>query len=273
MLTRVRHHLSHEILQHRRQLREKMLLCFIVPLIAMTAAKTHGQENKPAPPRWTYQGEEDPEHWGDLDASFGACKLGRVQSPIDIRNAEKSDLDPVQFNYQVSPLKIIDNGHSILATYAPGSFITVGGHQYGLKQFHFHHPSEEKVDGKAFDMVVHLVHADADGKLAVVAVLLKVGSPNATIRTLWDNLPQEKNVASTPENITIDAGRLLPADHGYYTFEGSLTTPPCTEGVVWFVLKSPLSISADELDVFAKVYPLNARPTQPLNSRIVKETE
>jgi carbonic anhydrase len=250
-----------------------MLLGLIFALIAATVATTYPQENKPAPPHWTYQGDEDPQHWGDLDASYATCKLGHQQSPIDIRKAEKADLDPIQFNYQASPLKIVDNGHTVMVTYAPGSSITVGGHSYVLKQFHFHHPSEEKVNGKSFDMVVHLVHADGDGKLAVVAVLLKAGSPNSTIQALWGNLPTEKNVAASMDNVTINAAQLLPVDHGYYTFMGSLTTPPCTENVTWFVLKSPQTISTNQLDAFAKVYPLNARPTQSLDGRTVQETK
>jgi carbonic anhydrase len=154
-----------------------MSLCLIVPLVAVSITRIHAQDNKPAPPHWTYQGEEDPHYWGDLDASYARCKLGHQQSPIDIRNTEKSELDPIQFSYHASPLKIINNGHTVMVTYAPGSSIVVGKHQYDLKQFHFHHPSEEKLDGKASDMVIHLVHADVEGKLAVVAVLVKVGSP------------------------------------------------------------------------------------------------
>jgi carbonic anhydrase len=258
----------------RRKSVKRILLCFAVVQIVAIVVTARAQENKPAPPHWTYQGgEEDPQHWGDLDTAYATCKLGRQQSPIDIRKAEKADLDPIQFNYQASPLKIIDNGHTVMVTYAPGSSITVGGHQYSLKQFHFHHPSEEKVNGKSFDMVVHLVHADAEGKLAVVAVLLNVGGSNATIHTLWDNLPKEKNIASSTDNVTVNAAQLLPTDHGYYTFAGSLTTPPCSESVTWFVLKSPLTISTDQLEAFAKVYPLNARPTQPLNDRTVRETK
>jgi carbonic anhydrase len=253
---------------------QRTLLGFVVPFIAVTVAATLPQDNKPAPPHWTYQGgEEDPRHWGDLDASYATCKLGHQQSPIDISKTEKSVLDPILFSYHASPLKIIDNGHTVMVTYTLGSSIAVGGHEYSLKQFHFHHPSEEKVNGKSSDMVVHLVHADAEGKLAVVAVLLKVGSPNSTIQTLWDNLPKEKNVTRSMDNVIINATQLVPADHGYYTFMGSLTTPPCAENVTWFVLKSPLTISADEVDAFAKVYPLNTRPTQPLNDRTVRETK
>ncbi|HXZ78715.1 MAG TPA: carbonic anhydrase family protein [Terriglobales bacterium] len=230
-------------------------------------------QQKTSPPHWTYTGAEGPEHWGDLDPSFTTCKTGKEQSPIDIRNPQKASLPRIQFDYQPAPLKIIDNGHSIQVNYSSGSTITVGDHKYELKQFHFHHPSEEKINGQPSDMVAHLVHADAEGKLAVVAVLLKKGQANSAIQTIWDHLPREKGVETPVEGITINAADLLPEKLGYYTFAGSLTTPPCTEGVTWYVLKSSKTLSAQQVDAFAKPYPMNARPTQPLNGRVVKETE
>ena len=122
-------------------------------------------------------------------------------------------------------------------------------------------------------MAAHLVHADDSGKLAVVAVLLEPGMANATIQSVWDNLPKEKDAARAVDNVRVDAGNLLPQDHGYYTFAGSLTTPPCSEDVTWFVLKTPATISAAELAAFTRLYPLDARPVQPLYGRVVKETE
>jgi carbonic anhydrase len=166
---------------------------------------------------------------------------------------------------------VIDNGHSIQVNYAPGSSIDVGGTRYELVQFHFHKPSEEKIDGKAHAMVAHLVHKGADGKLAVIGVLLDAGGTNPTIDTIWKNLPQEKGKEATV-NATIDAATLLPADHGYYTFQGSLTTPPCSEDVRWFVLKTPLKIAGSEITAFGKIYPMNARPSQPLNGRTLEAT-
>jgi len=223
-------------------------------------------------PHWSYGGDTGPAQWGSLEEDYSPCSLGKTQSPIDIRDeiAKKADLPAITFDYKASPLEIIDNGHTIQINYAPGSSITVGGKRYDLVQFHFHKPSEEKINGKGFDMVAHLVHKDADGKLAVVAVLLEAGANNPFIKTLWDNLPKEKDAKTAVDAVKIDVADLLPKNRAYYTFAGSLTTPPCSEGVTWFVLKHPSTVSKDEVARFASVYPMNARPTQPLNGRDVR---
>jgi len=220
---------------------------------------------------WSYGKHGGPAEWGELDKAFASCQLGKVQSPIDIRDAKAADLPPITFDYKPAPLKLIDNGHTIQVNYAPGSTIDVGGTRYELVQFHFHKPSEEKIDGKAHAMVAHLVHKGSDGALAVVAVLLDKGQDNPTLRAIWANLPKQKD-KEIAAPATIDAAALLPADKGYYTFAGSLTTPPCSEGVRWFVLKTPMTLAASELTAFAKLYPMNARPTQPLNGRAVEAT-
>lgn len=156
-----------------------------------------------------------------------------------------------------------------MINYGPGSYMSVGGKKYFLKQFHFHRPSEEKINGKSYAMAVHLVHADEAGKLAVVAVLLQKGEDNALVHELWKDLPHQKEKEEFLNNVQIDADGLLPADHRYYTFSGSLTTPPCSEDVTWFVLKHPVSVSAAEIRQFAKLYRNDARPTQPLYDRVV----
>jgi carbonic anhydrase len=171
------------------------------------------------------------------------------------------------------PLNIIDNGHTVQENYAPGSTLTVGGKSYTLKQFHFHHPSEEHMNGRPYDMVAHLVHSDADGRLAVVAVFLKKGEANTFLDSVWRNIPSEKGKEVAVSSVTINLEDLLPADRGYYTFTGSLTTPPCSEGVTWYVLKHSVSLSGDQLAAFAKLYPNNARPIQPLNGREILETK
>jgi carbonic anhydrase len=220
---------------------------------------------------WSYGKHGGPAEWGELDHAFASCQLGKVQSPIDIRGAKAADLPGIKFDYKPAPLRLIDNGHTIQVNYPPGSTIDVGGTRYELVQFHFHKPSEEKIDGKAHAMVAHLVHKGSDGALAVVAVLLDKGQDNPTLRAVWSNLPKQKEKeVSAPA--TIDAAALLPADKGYYTFAGSLTTPPCSEGVRWFVLKSPMTLAESELTAFAKLYPMNARPTQPLNGRAIEAT-
>jgi carbonic anhydrase len=220
---------------------------------------------------WSYGEHGGPAEWGELDKGFAACKLGKVQSPIDIRGAKATDLPAIKFVYKPSPLKLIDNGHTIQVNYAPGSSIEVDGERYELVQFHFHKPSEEKINGKAHDMVAHLVHKAADGRLAVVAVLLDKGGANPTIDTIWKNLPSTKEKEVSVKT-SIDVAKLLPADKGYYTFAGSLTTPPCSEQVRWFVMKSPVKITEGEIAAFGKIYPMNARPTQPVNGRSIQST-
>ena len=231
-----------------------------------------GQEQKPEHV-WTYGGPLGPDHWGDLKPEFAACKDGHRQSPINIQSPQPADLPAIEFDYKPSPLRIVDNGHTILITYAPGSFIRVGDKRYELKQFHFHRPSEEKINGRGFDMVAHLVHADAAGNLAVVAVLLDRGSDNPLIHEIWNDLPKEKDKEAAFDQIQIDLSQLLPVSRGYYTFPGSLTTPPCSENVTWFVLKQPVTITDAEVARFAILYSNDARPIQPLNGRVVLETK
>jgi carbonic anhydrase len=224
---------------------------------------------------WSYSGETGPAQWAALESDYSSCGFGKLQSPIDIHDkvARKGSLPAIAFDYKPSPLKIIDNGHTIQVDYAPGSFIAVQGKRYELVQFHFHKPSEEKINGKSADMVAHLVHKNTDGNLAVVAVLLKTGQANKLVETLWKNLPAEKERETVVEGVQVNAADLLPGKKaGYYTFTGSLTTPPCSEGVTWFVLKTPTSISNSEVARFAHLYPMNARPTQPLNGREIRAT-
>jgi len=239
--------------------------------IAVVPAISRAQESHA--PHWAYEGEEGPQHWGSLDPSFATCMTGHRQSPIDITQAKFADLPALKFDYNAVPLSIIDNGHTIMINYAPGSTLAVGGKTYTLKQFHFHHPSEEHIDGKGFDMVAHLVHADADGNLAVVAILFKTGTPNPLLETLWKNIPSEKDKTVEISAVSVNVKDLLPPEHGYYTFSGSLTTPPCTEGVTWYVLKSTASLSNEQLTAIGKVYPHNNRPTQELAHREVLESK
>jgi carbonic anhydrase len=161
------------------------LLVSIPALTLALIALTSAQEHKPG--HWGYDGDEGPSHWGTLQPEFATCKTGHRQSPIDIRNPQKSGLPAIQFEYKSSPLHIIDNGHTIMINYAPGSSIRVGDKQYTLKQFHFHRPSEEKIDGKSDKMDIHLVHADQNGSLAVVAIQLVTGVDNPVVKELWND--------------------------------------------------------------------------------------
>ena len=240
-----------------------MLLAF-----AALIALQHGQL-----PHWEYQGTHGPEYWGTLDKAYSACVSGKQQSPINISRVKPAPLPALAFDYKRSPLRIIDNGHTIQVNYAPGSFFTFGDQRYELQQFHFHHPAEERVDGKAYPMVAHLVHKNAAGKIAVVAVLLSQGNASAFLERLWSYVPKEKGQEVSPQGVSIDLNELLPPTRGYFTFAGSLTTPPCSEGVTWFVLKQPVPASKEAIEVFAEKYPHNARPLQPMNGRVILETQ
>jgi carbonic anhydrase len=224
---------------------------------------------------WSYGGAKGAEHWGDLDPDYAACRDGKEQSPIDIRSAEKTDLPAIRFEYKSGPLNIINNGYTaVRVDYVhSGNFLIVGDKRYELKQFHFHRPSEEYIQGKPYDMVLHLMHADSDGKVAGVAVLLKAGSANATIRQLWKYMPKTAGKLEEIPGVEVNPANLLPHDTGYYIYQGSQTAPPCTEGVTWFVLKTPMEISTEQVNAFAKLYPHDVRPVQPLNGRVVKESQ
>jgi carbonic anhydrase len=236
----------------------------------------------PAGPRaqwkihWTYEGPTGAEHWGDLDPEYAACKVGKEQSPIDIRNAEKAALPALRFEYKSGPLKIMNNGYTaVRVNYAPGNgnVLVVGDTRYELTQFHFHHPSEEYIHGKPSDMVAHLMHQASDGKVAAVAVLLKAGNANTTVHQLWEHMPSTPGKEEVIAGVEVNPTGLLPRDTSYYTYMGSLTAPPCSESVTWFVLKTPVEISAKEVGAFAKLYPHDVRPLQPLNGRIVKQSQ
>jgi carbonic anhydrase len=248
------------------------VLVIVICLFAAWAPVAQAQESKAAS-HWAYSGPEGPKDWGKITPEYQTCRFGHAQSPIDIRDTKKEPLPPIQFDYKPATLKVINNGHSIQVDYPPGSFITVGEKKYELKQFHFHHPSEEHIHGKRYDMVVHLVHADSDGKLAVVAVLVTKGSSNAMIAKIWQNLPKTQGQESEVAGVEVNPAGLLPQETGYYTFVGSLTTPPCSESVTWFVLKKPMEFSPAEIATFARMYPHDARPIQALNGRTVAETE
>ena len=238
-----------------------LILCALFAVLSYSQPAHHT-------PHWSYLGATGPVHWGDLSSEFSTCKTGHQQSPLDITNAVPSDLPAIDFHYEPATLKIIDNGHTIQVTYPPGSYITIGNQRYQLLQFHFHHPSEELIQGKAYDLVIHLVHQDAEEHKAVVAVLVNQGQNNPALDTIFSHLPKSRG-KEVETHISINARDLLPAERSYYTFPGSLTTPPCSEGVTWFVLKTPLTLSKSALAQFTQLYPHNVRPAQRLYGRHV----
>lgn len=220
----------------------------------------------PATVHWTYEGEEGPSRWGELSPDYASCSGGLAQSPIDISNPETKGTANLVFHYLPSKINILNNGHTVQVNYDPGSYIELDNIRYDLTQFHFHAPSEHSINGQLFDAELHLVHKSADGKLAVVGILIKSGAENPAFTTTWENLPFTKTLVR-PLSLEVDATALLPAGQEVYGYSGSLTTPPCTEGVKWNVMAAPIEMSATQLFVFSNVFEGNNRPVQPLNGR------
>jgi carbonic anhydrase len=223
--------------------------------------------------RWTYEGKLDgPAAWHKLDPDFQLCAQGQRQSPIDIRDSVRLQIDGLRFDYKPFPLRIVDNGRTVQVTAPPGNTMILGTRSYELLQFHFHKPSEERIAGKVYEMAAHFVHKSKDGRTAVLAVMFSPGPDHPVIQTLWNHLPLEAGRDEEITGVKVDLQALLPRSRGYFTYMGSLTTPPCTEGVQWVVLKTPVPISRGQVNVFSKLYGMNARPLQPAHGRLIKET-
>ena len=212
--------------------------------------------------QWGYEGDKGPEHWGD---AFPVCGKGKKQSPLNIIGPFEKSKETLSVDYKEGPLKMLNNGHTIQVNIEPGSSLTIGKESFELLQFHFHRPSEEQVDGKNASMVAHFVHKSKEGKLAVIGVMLNEGKDSAAVKTLWANLPPKEGEEFLPAKVTFNPASMLPKDMGFYNYEGSLTTPPCTEGVQFYILKAPVDISKQQLAKFP--FKLNARPVQALNGR------
>jgi len=224
---------------------------------------------------WSYAGEGGPQAWGKLKPEFNVCAIGKRQSPINIEESStlQGPAEPLQFRYQPSSGVVVNNGHTIQVDVQGDNTLTVRSSVYRLVQFHFHTPSEEQVNFRNFAMVAHLVHQNSEGQLAVVAVLLDTGAANALIHKVWTYMPLDtQDRVRLPDGI-LDMNELLPKDQRYYQFIGSLTTPPCTEGVLWMVMKTPSQISREQLKLFQQLYPNNARPVQPINGRPVRNAQ
>ena len=227
-------------------------------------------EKKPAKPHathWGYEGDRGPDRWSTLEAGFEACASGRQQSPLNIENADAAGLAPLVFHYAVSPIDLVNNGHTVQANYGAGSHITVGDERFDLLQFHFHTPSEHRVAGQAFPMEIHFVHRHASGRLAVVGVFVALGAENLAAREVWDRLPREPHSTAKDSRAIINARDLLPPGTAYFRYAGSLTTPPCSEQVDWFVLQQPVAFSAEQISQLHAVIGRNARPVQARHGR------
>lgn len=223
---------------------------------------------------WGYVGDGGPAEWGSVSPSYSACSMGMEQSPInlDITAAIDADLDAIKINYNLIPLAILNNGHTIQVNASGNNHIEVDGETFNLLQFHFHYPSEHTVEGNTFPMEVHFVHANEQGELAVLGVFLKEGAENLSLKSVWEAMPSEKQSVQTIPGTTVDLVSLLPRNRSMFRYFGSLTTPPCTEIVKWIVLKAPIEISKEQIDAFKAIFPLNARPTQAMNRRFLLES-
>jgi carbonic anhydrase len=224
---------------------------------------------------WEYSGKRGPLLWGKLDPAYQPCSHGHEQSPIDIRGAHLDKaLQPIEFHYIGGPVTLENDGHIILAHVDPGSYIVSGGTRYELQRLEFHHPSEEAVKGRLTDLEVYLVHKSADGKQAIVALRFNEdrGSPNAVLAALWPHLPKTAGSKEKVADVVNPAG-LLPADRGYWTYVGSLTTPPCSEGVRWFVFEQELTVSREQLRAITAIFPMNSRPLQDTHGRRIEASE
>lgn len=223
------------------------------------------------PPHWTYEGEEGPLHWGELDPSYAVCGTGQNQSPIDVTNSLEQDLTNISFHYQPSKLNILNNGHTVQVNYDSGSYIELDNTRYDLLQFHYHAPSEHTLEGESFPAELHIVHRNADGNLAVVGVLLMEGSENAAYQPFISNLPAEQTDVGDA-GVEINATELLPPMGTTFRYSGSLTTPPCTEGIHWLLMTNPTELSADQLTALDSLFEGgNNRPVQPINDRTLIE--
>jgi carbonic anhydrase len=224
------------------------------------------------PVHWSYEGEEGPAHWGELSEDFAACGEGMEQSPVDVPASAPVNAADIGFNYQATDLNIVNNGHTIKVNYNEGSSMEIDGKTYNLLQFHFHALSEHTIGGNYSDGEMHLVHQSSDGEYAVVGVMLERGAENAAFAPVWDNMPAEEGEPQTISGVSVNAADLLPADQSYYRYNGSFTTPPCTEGVKWFVMSNPVELSDAQMGAFEAIYNGNYRPVQPFNARTFLET-
>lgn len=219
---------------------------------------------------WSYSGEGGPQNWGDLDDRYHQCKVGKNQSPIDLRDAKAigtSGLPELDIHYRPVPMKIINNGHTVQINFPLGSYIKVGGHRFELLQFHFHTPSEHQKEGFSYPMEVHLVHKDGDGNLAVMGILFQEGEANPFLQDIVDHLPTKVKEESMYREVEVNPVRLLPTNKKFYKYSGSLTTPPCSEGVYWMVFKFPIEASYEQLKAMNELMGDNARPAQGMFAR------
>lgn len=240
-----------------------MLLIFAISTLISTPSFAGEHEQK----HFSHHGQTGPANWGDFSE---ICAKGKAQSPINIVTSSviRSRLAPIEFHYNHTHAKEIDTGHSIRINIPKGSYVIVDGERFDLLQFHFHTPSETQINGKNLDMVAHFVHKSASGSLAVIAVLFKEGENNIALKDIWRNMPMREGEEKLLNHLEIRD--IFPENKSYYYFMGSLTTPPCTENVRWYVMQSPLTVGDQQLKKINRIHMLNNRPIQSLNGRVVQ---
>jgi len=219
---------------------------------------------------WGYIGADSPEHWGELSPEFHLCQLGQQQTPIDIAKATATESEKLTIDYHSNPTTISNNDRTILVNTESGSFIQFKSESFGLLQFHFHHPGEHQIEAHSFPLEIHFVHRSPSSKLAVVSVLAETGAFNPSLQSIWDTMPTQTGTVEMTNNLKIS--NLLPRDRAFYEYEGSLSTPPCTEQVLWLVMRQPITVSRQQVQQFAALFPNNARPLQAVGDRVIKQS-
>ena len=225
---------------------------------------------------WGYEPDNGPSTWGKLNRDWALCSEGKQQSPIDLADAKPKEMDEMKLEFPTASLRIIhqthvldaiDNGHTIQINYDGGETFKIGNRRFVLRQYHFHSPSEHTVNGRHYPMEMHLVHVSEDKKLAVIGVFIDEGRHNEAFDRIWSNLPTQTGQEVHHENVQVDIDHILPENRATYRYWGSLTTPPCSQGVGWFVYAEPIELSRDQIQAFRKIFHGNNRPIQPLNDR------
>jgi carbonic anhydrase len=250
-------------MKNSRKNRTKKQILILLFSLAFLPLRIYSGEHS----HWSYHGEGGPEHWGKVDPKYSLCSDGKHQSPIDLRWSKPTTSGKILFHYKDSKVSVIDNGHTIQIGFEEGNKVSIRGKSYDLVQLHFHSASEHTLSGNSFPLEMHLVHKDKDGKLAVLGVFIKEGEKNQLIDQIWSKIPKEKHAESHASDFSLDPSHFLPTAHTYYTYDGSLTTPPCSEGVNWNVFNTPVEFSKEQIETFKKFYTKNNRPLQRLNGR------
>ncbi len=218
---------------------------------------------------WGYTGNAGPEHWGKLSSKYKACSTGQTQSPINLKPSEGATVEPILFDYHATPLSIMHNGHTVQVSYQPGSTISIGDKRYELLHLQFHTPSEHRINGHRSEMEVHFVHRSKEGEIAIVGLLMNAGAYNVSLAEIWKRMPARESAEQIHRNVLINAADLLPKRKKYFRYMGSLTTPPCSEGVHWYVLDTPVTVGESQVKRLANAVGDNARPIQALNNRLL----